>query len=347
MRAAAGPAAGGDLEVRASFALSYDSRDEAEQLAFRMLGLLAADFPAWNLAAVLDTDEDEAERLLEQLADAALADIAGVDATGLIRYRLHDLLRDFARERLHGAEAKDSLRARLARLAREYTGAAELAAALVHPGAHGSTGTAAEAARRGRRARRPVGLARRRARHPDRAGRAGARGGPVGPGLAARRGAARHVRLARRLARLGAHPAARPRRRRRSADTTAQARTLRSLGSLYRELGRYDEAVTLLTQAAGHLPDHGDGHHWATAMRNLGDTYRYQGRLTERSTRSPPRSRSSGEEEDSTVGRRGAQRHGRRLPRAFPLGRVQLRPAVRRRGRPGRGSKQSRGDGRN
>jgi len=46
----------GDLEVRASFALSYQGRDEAEKLAFRMLGLLGADFPAWNLAALLGTD---------------------------------------------------------------------------------------------------------------------------------------------------------------------------------------------------------------------------------------------------------------------------------------------------
>lgn len=38
----------GDLEVRASFALSYQSRDATEQLAFRMLSLLGADFPAWT-----------------------------------------------------------------------------------------------------------------------------------------------------------------------------------------------------------------------------------------------------------------------------------------------------------
>ena len=32
-----------------------------------MLGLLVADFPAWNLAAVLETDTDD----VEQLVDAA------------------------------------------------------------------------------------------------------------------------------------------------------------------------------------------------------------------------------------------------------------------------------------
>ena len=65
------------LGGRASFGLSYHGRAETEQRAFRMLGLLAADFPAWNLAAVLETDTDDAEELLEQLVDAVLADIAG------------------------------------------------------------------------------------------------------------------------------------------------------------------------------------------------------------------------------------------------------------------------------
>jgi hypothetical protein len=130
----------GDLAVRASFALSYDSQGDAQQLAFRTLGLLAADFPAWNLAALLQTGEAEAEQLLEELADAVLVDIAGVDATGLIRYRLHDLLRDFARELHHQAEDAGTARDRLARLVGEYTAAAELACSLLHPGAPGNTG---------------------------------------------------------------------------------------------------------------------------------------------------------------------------------------------------------------
>jgi tetratricopeptide (TPR) repeat protein len=271
----------GDLEVRASFALSYDSRDEAEQLAFRMAGLLPSDFPAWVLATVLETDPAEAELLLEQLADAALADIAGVDATGLIRYRLHDLLRDFARELLQETEDAASARGRLARLVGEYTGAAELAAALVHPGT-------------------PPGLAQPRQLLAGDV----VRGDPWGWLIAERATLAELVgqahaaslwdqawQLAEALPALfdwradwrsweRTHQLALDAARH-TADMTAQARTLRSLGALYRELGRYDEAVTLLTQAAGIFADHGDQRHRAAAMRNLGDTYRYQGRLAD------------------------------------------------------------------
>jgi hypothetical protein len=120
----------GDLEVRASFGLNYFGRAEAEQHAFRMLGLLPADFPAWNLAALTATDADDAEELLEQLVDAVLVDVAGVDATGLIRY----LLRAFARECLAEAEPPGVREDSLARLADQYIAAARLASALVHPG---------------------------------------------------------------------------------------------------------------------------------------------------------------------------------------------------------------------
>jgi RHS repeat-associated protein len=76
----------GDLEVRASFRLSYDHRPDAEQFAFRMLGLLPADFPAWALAAILGTDEDDAERLLEKLLnwndDQTLGQVVSNPGTG-------------------------------------------------------------------------------------------------------------------------------------------------------------------------------------------------------------------------------------------------------------------------
>lgn len=94
--------------------------------------------------------------------------------------------------------------------------------------------------------------------------------------ISVRRTAARHVRLPGRLALLGAHPPARARRRPPGRDTDAEAGILRSLGALYRELGRYDEAVTVLTRAAAIFEGHADQRRWAAVLRNLGDTYRYQ-----------------------------------------------------------------------
>jgi hypothetical protein len=75
------------------------------------------DFPAWNLAALLDTDADQAERLLERLVDAELVEVKGVDATGLVRYQLHDLLADFAKERLTQSEPESDIKNALKRLA--------------------------------------------------------------------------------------------------------------------------------------------------------------------------------------------------------------------------------------
>jgi hypothetical protein len=92
------------LEVRASLALSYRGQEEARRL-FRLLGLLdAPSFPAWTAAALLDVEPARAEGLLERLVDAQLVDEAGEDQAGQLRYRLHDLLRVYARERLDSEE---------------------------------------------------------------------------------------------------------------------------------------------------------------------------------------------------------------------------------------------------
>jgi len=89
----------GDLEVRASFALSHDGLPEPARRAFGLLGLLdAPDFPAWTAAALLDTDQAMAEDLLEVLVDAQLVDVVERDEVGQLRYRFHDLLRAYARE---------------------------------------------------------------------------------------------------------------------------------------------------------------------------------------------------------------------------------------------------------
>jgi tetratricopeptide (TPR) repeat protein/transcriptional regulator with XRE-family HTH domain len=117
--------AAGDLEVRASIALSYRTLPEPQQRAFRRLGLLAApDFPAWVAGALLDVPSERAETLIEALVDAQLLEAGGIDQAGQARYRFHDLLRVYARERALGDDGPDE---RTAALLRAFGGALFLA----------------------------------------------------------------------------------------------------------------------------------------------------------------------------------------------------------------------------
>jgi DNA-binding SARP family transcriptional activator len=86
--------------VQASFALSYRELPARAATLFCLLGLLdAADVAAWTAAAVMGVSEPEAEDLLDQLVRAGLLEVAGRDRAGQVRYRLHDLMRLYARER--------------------------------------------------------------------------------------------------------------------------------------------------------------------------------------------------------------------------------------------------------
>lgn len=97
----------GDLEVRASLALSYLALKERERAAFCLLSLLdAPDFAAWTVAPLLGVSVYEAEDLVEELVNAQLLDIVGSYGAGRIRYRFHDLVRLYARERAE-AELSD------------------------------------------------------------------------------------------------------------------------------------------------------------------------------------------------------------------------------------------------
>jgi DNA-binding SARP family transcriptional activator len=106
----------GDLEVRGSIGLSYQGLSPPAQRAFRLLGLLdAPDFPAWAAAALMDVPVPEAEEQVEELIDARLLEVAGRDETGQTRYRFHELVRVYARERAAAADAPADLRAALSR----------------------------------------------------------------------------------------------------------------------------------------------------------------------------------------------------------------------------------------
>lgn len=91
-----------DLEARASLAWSYDALDEVQQRAFRLLGLLdVPDFPGWVVAALLGVDVPDAEEIVDSLADVHLLEVWQG------RYRFHDLLRVFARERANEVDSAD------------------------------------------------------------------------------------------------------------------------------------------------------------------------------------------------------------------------------------------------
>jgi DNA-binding SARP family transcriptional activator len=96
------------LDMRASFAVSYRCLHPAEARTFRVLGLLESlDMTAETVAAHTGATSRAAEAALEGLLDARL-----LEQSEPGRYRLHDLVRLFARE-LAEAEANTGLRGAL------------------------------------------------------------------------------------------------------------------------------------------------------------------------------------------------------------------------------------------
>jgi tetratricopeptide (TPR) repeat protein/transcriptional regulator with XRE-family HTH domain len=89
----------GDLSVRASLTQSYEALDEPAQRAFRCLALLdSAEITEWQVAALLGIPD--AASVVTRLADSSLLSAARMDEADQPRYRCHDLLRDYAAERL-------------------------------------------------------------------------------------------------------------------------------------------------------------------------------------------------------------------------------------------------------
>src|ERR1700677_2723174 len=97
----------GDLSVRASIASSYESLPERPRRAFRLLALLGpADFAEWVVGALLG--EPDAGDVTSELVSRSLLTPLSADATGEPRYRLHDLLREYAAEGLDTETPSDS-----------------------------------------------------------------------------------------------------------------------------------------------------------------------------------------------------------------------------------------------
>ncbi|MEV0134403.1 BTAD domain-containing putative transcriptional regulator [Dactylosporangium sp. NPDC050688] len=96
----------GDLDVRASIALSHDALPAgARRLLLRLSLVTAADWPQWVAQALLDAPARHARTVLDQLAEVHLVEPLGRDAAGQDRFRLHELVAEYARERHRADEA--------------------------------------------------------------------------------------------------------------------------------------------------------------------------------------------------------------------------------------------------
>ena len=84
-----------NLDVRASFALSYGELADPETNLFCLLGLLPRDFDPEVAVALAELESEATTTGLEMLVDAQL-----VEALHEGRYQLHDLVRLFAQENL-------------------------------------------------------------------------------------------------------------------------------------------------------------------------------------------------------------------------------------------------------
>ncbi len=95
----------GDMGIRASISLSYDSVSDKARRLFRRLAVLEQPvFSGWMGAALLDVPPAEAEDLLDDLVLAQLVQATGTETGVHSHYRFHELIRVFARERLAAEE---------------------------------------------------------------------------------------------------------------------------------------------------------------------------------------------------------------------------------------------------
>ncbi|MFI9387396.1 BTAD domain-containing putative transcriptional regulator [Kutzneria sp. NPDC052558] len=120
----------GDLDVEASFQLSYDQLPADRARALRRLALPDTEtVPLWAAATLLARDEYDAEDELDRLVDTGLAQSPRVG-----HYRLHDLLRVFARDRAAEQDPPGDTAAALERLLDFLLATVRSAYRVVRPG---------------------------------------------------------------------------------------------------------------------------------------------------------------------------------------------------------------------
>jgi DNA-binding SARP family transcriptional activator/predicted negative regulator of RcsB-dependent stress response len=106
----------GDMGIRPSISVSYESASKPARQLFRRLALLDVPvFSGWLSAVLLDRQIAESEDLLDELIAAQLVESACSGPGVWSQYRFHDLIRMFARERLADEESAADRKAALER----------------------------------------------------------------------------------------------------------------------------------------------------------------------------------------------------------------------------------------
>jgi transcriptional regulator with XRE-family HTH domain/CheY-like chemotaxis protein len=108
----------GDLAVRMTIEVGYEGLREADRRALKLSSLIGGgdSFSPWMLAAVTGSRPTEAVATANRLTDSRLFETAGIDPSRATRYRLHDLVRLYANERLRAECAKQHQRSAVERL---------------------------------------------------------------------------------------------------------------------------------------------------------------------------------------------------------------------------------------
>ncbi|MBV1851923.1 AfsR/SARP family transcriptional regulator [Catellatospora tritici] len=89
----------GDVGVRSTIEVSYRTLEADARSVLRRLGYFGVpDFSPWVVSWLAESSLTDAEELVERLVDEHLVEFVGVDRMGGMRYRLHDLIRLYARE---------------------------------------------------------------------------------------------------------------------------------------------------------------------------------------------------------------------------------------------------------
>jgi tetratricopeptide (TPR) repeat protein/DNA-binding SARP family transcriptional activator len=118
-----------DLHVASAFALSYQELTGVQQHAFRCLGLhIGSDLTPPAAAALIGGGLADCERALDALVQCHL-----VEEPRPGRFRLHDLVREYARDLAQHDEPESDRRLRVHRLLDFYLHTADMADHVLHP----------------------------------------------------------------------------------------------------------------------------------------------------------------------------------------------------------------------